>query len=226
VITVNSGTICSGNSFTITPGGAVTYTYSNGNPVATPTTITDYTVTGTDANSCVGTGTTVVVVNPSPVLAVNSPSVCYGSTAVLTTTVTTAGTPPYIYGWSNGGTTYSTSVSPLANTQYSVNLADANGCTTSTVSSVTILVNDDISGAIYDTTTVSGVQPVMHGTVYLYAQQSASTAIDTTGILSNVISTPVTAGGLYNFSQVAAGNYYIKAEADTHYYHGAVATYL
>lgn len=42
-ITVNSRSICAGNSFTINPSGANTYTFSNGS-VVTPTSNTSYTV--------------------------------------------------------------------------------------------------------------------------------------------------------------------------------------
>jgi len=233
-ITSNSATICYGNTTTLNASGGLSsanYTWTPGGTITTaltasPTSTTIYTVGGTDANGCVGTGTTVVIVNPSPVLAVNSPSICYGSTAVLTTTVTTAGTPPYIYGWSNGGTTYSTSVSPLTNTQYNASLTDANGCTASTVSSVSVLSNNDISGTIYDTTTVSGIHPIISGFVYLYPQQSSSSAIDTTSLLSGVMSTSITPAGSYTFGQMPAGNYYLKAEANIVNYPGEVATYL
>jgi ankyrin repeat protein len=60
-ITVNSGSVCVGNSYTISPGGATTYTYSSGSAVVTATAaVTDYTVTGTDGNGCVNTATVEV----------------------------------------------------------------------------------------------------------------------------------------------------------------------
>jgi hypothetical protein len=61
-ITVNSGTVCVGNSFTITPSGANTYTYSSGNAIITPivAATTNYTVSGTNGNGCVNTTTVSV----------------------------------------------------------------------------------------------------------------------------------------------------------------------
>ena len=53
VISVNSGIICSGNSFTITPSGANTYTIEGGNSVVSPTTNTSYTVIGTSTAGCI-----------------------------------------------------------------------------------------------------------------------------------------------------------------------------
>ncbi len=235
-ITANSATICQGASTVLTATGGVTannYTWTPGGVITTAltttaTSTTIYTVAGTDPNGCVGTGTSTLTINPTPVFVVNSPTICYGSTATLTSTIVTNGIPPYTYNWSNGATTVSTTVTPLATTQYGLNLMDANGCvgTGTNVANVTVVSNDDISGTIYDTTTVSGVHPITHGLVYLYTQQNASSAIDTTGLLATGISAQIQSNGSYTFNQVLGGNYYIKAEADTNFYHGSVATYL
>lgn len=59
VISVNSGSICSGNSFTITPGGAATYTIQGGNAVVSPTANATYTVMGTSSLGCVSASAAV-----------------------------------------------------------------------------------------------------------------------------------------------------------------------
>jgi len=51
-ITVNSGVICSGESFTINPTGANTYTIQGGNAVVSPTATSSYTVSGTSSSGC------------------------------------------------------------------------------------------------------------------------------------------------------------------------------
>ena len=51
-ITVNSGVICSGESFTINPTGANTYTIQGGNAVVSPTVTSSYTVSGTSSSGC------------------------------------------------------------------------------------------------------------------------------------------------------------------------------
>ena len=51
-ITVNSGAICAGQSFTINPTGANTYTIQGGNAVVSPSISTTYTVIGTSAAGC------------------------------------------------------------------------------------------------------------------------------------------------------------------------------
>ena len=52
-ITVNSGVICAGQSFTINPTGANTYTIQGGSAVVSPSINTTYTVIGTSTAGCV-----------------------------------------------------------------------------------------------------------------------------------------------------------------------------
>ncbi len=69
-IAVNSGSICVGNSFTISPGGANTYTYSGGSAVVSPTTNSTYSVSGTGLNGCISSSCAIsnVIVNNAPVI--------------------------------------------------------------------------------------------------------------------------------------------------------------
>jgi len=52
-ISVNSGTICMGESFTLSASGANTYTYSGGSNIVSPTINTNYSVTGTSTAGCI-----------------------------------------------------------------------------------------------------------------------------------------------------------------------------
>ena len=58
-VSVNSGTICSGNSFTILPTGASTYTYSSGTNIVSPATLTSYSITGSNVFGCISTNTAI-----------------------------------------------------------------------------------------------------------------------------------------------------------------------
>lgn len=73
-VTVSNGTICAGESFTINPSGATTYTYSGGSAVVAPTTNTTYVITGSNG-SCSSTKNVTVTLNAKPTTALNiSPS--------------------------------------------------------------------------------------------------------------------------------------------------------
>jgi hypothetical protein len=95
-------TICQGNSTTLNPTGANTYSWDNGigaveSPVVSPTANTTYTVTGTGTNGCTNTAQVAIAVNPVLSAAFNYP----------TSTVCTSGgnvTPSF----SNPGTFSST----------------------------------------------------------------------------------------------------------------------
>lgn len=61
-VSVNSGTICIGNSFSITPSGAATYSIEGGNSIVNPTITTSYTVTGYSTNGCLSSNTATCLV--------------------------------------------------------------------------------------------------------------------------------------------------------------------
>ena len=135
-ITVNSATICVGSSATLTANGANTYVWSSSATGATispsPTTVTVYTVTGTNANNCINTATSTVIVNPLPIVTVNNATICGGANATLTAT----GANTYI--WNTSATGAIISVSPTVTTNYTVTGADINGCINESVSVVNV----------------------------------------------------------------------------------------
>lgn len=116
-ISVNSGAICSGKSFTIVPSGAASYFISGGASVVSPTASINYSVTGTSSLGCASTNTatSVVTVNSLPVLSISGSSVVCNSASIVQT-VSGANT----YSWSTGALTASVSVTPSASTVYSV----------------------------------------------------------------------------------------------------------
>lgn len=146
-LTVNSSTICSGATTTITAAGATTYSWNTGattsSIMVSPFTTTTYTVTGTSLG-CSSTKTVTVTVNTSPVAGMNSNSpVCVGSSINFVNTST--GTI-VSYSWSgpngfvstlqNPSITNATSV--MAGT-YSQTVTASNGCTNSAI--VNVIVN-------------------------------------------------------------------------------------
>ncbi|MBC7861753.1 MAG: gliding motility-associated C-terminal domain-containing protein [Bacteroidia bacterium] len=137
-VTANGGIICNGQSATISASGASTYVWSNSatgaNTSVSPTSTTNYTVTGTDANSCVNTATASVTVNPLPVINISPLTVCSNQSGTITASGAVS------YSWSTGASGPSISVANLsANTTYTVNGTDGNNCTNA--NTVTVQVN-------------------------------------------------------------------------------------
>lgn len=139
----NPTAVCLGNNLILTGGGAVSYTWSSGvnDGVAfTPTTTADYTVTGTDANSCVNTATINVVVNSLPNVTLSyapNDTICIGDFVTLN------GSGAVAYTWT-GGITDGTAFSPTVTATYTVTGTDNNLC--SDTASVQIVVNSCSTG--------------------------------------------------------------------------------
>jgi hypothetical protein len=140
-ITVNSGAICSGNSFTITPSGASTYTYSGGSAVVSPTANSTYTVTGSNAG-CVGTPVlSNVTVNPIPTLSAissNSNYICTGNSATLTASGAST------YTWNTSANTAIIVISPTVTTNYTVTGTNTLNCSASAIISQSVSPCTDI----------------------------------------------------------------------------------
>ncbi len=134
-ITVNSATICAGQSVVLTASGATTYTWNTGATTASisvsPTVATVYTVNGTQG-SCSGVQTSTVNVNSSTVVNVANASICSGNSATLTASGATN------YTWMPGGqTTTSIVVSPTINTTYTIT-GSTGACSGTTTANVNV----------------------------------------------------------------------------------------
>ena len=145
---IPNAAICEGFSTTLQPDAGLTsymWTPANGlhasnvaNPVASPTATTTYTLVATDANGCSDTTTTTVTVNSLSLAAPGDPFICIGSSASLSTT------PGLIsYTWTpTSGLSSTTIANPVANptatTTYTLVAVDANGCSDTTTSIVTV----------------------------------------------------------------------------------------
>ena len=84
----------------------------------------------------------ICLTNPPTVDLGENQTVYYGFgpwEAATITANTSGGVPPYTYLWSNGETTETICVSPTTTTDYSVQVTDANGCTTTGVANVEVI---------------------------------------------------------------------------------------
>lgn len=128
-VSVNSGAICSGSSFTMAPTGtANTYSFSGGSAVVSPTASASYTVTGTNTvTSCFNTAVSSVSVNATPVIGATTSAslICSGQTATLNATGATT------YTWAPAGSGSSITITPSVTTSYTVSGTNTLGCTSS-----------------------------------------------------------------------------------------------
>jgi hypothetical protein len=176
-ITVNSGTICSGKSFTITPSGANTYTIQGGSTIVSPATSTNYTVIGTSAAGCVSSApaTSSVTVNATPTITVNSGSICSGQSFTIIP---------------NGANTYtiqggSAIVSPVTNTNYAVSGTSSQGCVSSSPAITSVTVNA-LPTVIANTSNTIICGPPFQGTATITAS-GASTYVWNTSATTTAI---------------------------------------
>jgi gliding motility-associated-like protein len=118
-VTVNSPSICPGESTTLTANGANTYVWTETGETTqsitvTPVASTTYEVTGTDGNGCENTAISTVTLAGVLVINVTPQTICEGETTTLTASGATS------YTWNTGETTASITISPIINTNYTV----------------------------------------------------------------------------------------------------------
>jgi gliding motility-associated-like protein len=140
-ITIDDDALCTGESRTITPsvsntGG--TYLWSPGGqttPTITvsPNTTTLYSVEYT-ISGCTYVDDANLMVSQNPTLTLKDTAVCQGGSVVLIPTVNPAGGT---YSWSTSQTTPTITVSPIANSNYSITY-DNNGCIASASNTVNV----------------------------------------------------------------------------------------
>ncbi|PBQ33361.1 hypothetical protein CNR22_16770 [Sphingobacteriaceae bacterium] len=237
LIAVNSGTVCSGTSFTLTPSGALTYTYLNGSAVVSPTSTSSYSIIGKDGFGCASSipAIATISVTAPPSVTISGPNaVCSGST--ISQTVSGATT----YSWSTGSTNTSISISPTITTIYTVTGTDASsGCSntvTKTIAtgnppvinvnsgnicagaSFTLLPNGASAYTISNGMNfVSAVVSPTSNTSYYVSGTSALGCVSTSSAISNVIvnaaplisvnSGGICAGNIFTMTPTGASTY-------------------
>lgn len=175
VISVNSGSVCSGESFTISPAGAISYTFSSGNAIVTPVTTSSYSITGTNSAGCESTVTNTVTVNAVPTISINSGAICTGQSFTLVG----SGAGTYTY---EGGNAI---VSPTVNSSYTVTGTSPEGCASSNTAIATVSVNP------LPVVSVNGVSLICNGiSTTLTASGATTYSWNTTATTSTVLVSP------------------------------------
>jgi gliding motility-associated-like protein len=155
VASASPTSVCPGGSATLTANGAVGYTWQPGGSnaqfiIVSPIVSSVYTVSGSNANGCVSVTAVFLVVNPNPTITVSppAPTVCVGSSIVLTANGASS------YTWNPGNvTTQANTITPLSNAVYTVAGRNNNNCSGSgtvfiTVSALPTVVATAGSGTI------------------------------------------------------------------------------
>lgn len=185
VSTTTSASQCgaSDGSATASPsGGTQPYTYfwsPTGGTNSTENNLTagNYTVSVTDANSCVLSSNLTITDNSSLSVSLNSVSICEGESANLTAIPSTDGGT---YLWSsNNQTTQSILVSPATSTSYTVTYS-LNGCTASATATVDVSPFPIASVTVSDTTIHPGESVTLYafgGETYLWSTGETASQI-------------------------------------------------
>ncbi len=190
-------------------GGTIPYTIlwdvaaaSQTTPTASNLTAGTYGVTITDGTGCTASATVTITEPPLLIFNVNTyDPVCFGDCNGSLSAYVVGGTPAYSYSWLNsGGASVGTtdSISAMCDGTYTVNITDANGCTTSgsftitqpvpvaaTLTSTNVLCNAACDGTATITTS-AGVAP------FSYSWSNGATTSVNTGICAGPISVTVT----------------------------------
>jgi hypothetical protein len=183
IVAVNSGTICAGNTFTLVPSGAVSYTFTSGSNTVNPVSTTSYSVSGSNSLGCVSAAPAVanVTVFALPVVSVNSGSICNGGIFVFQP----SGALTYSFSGSNP-------VTPSVTTSYTVTGNNAAGCISQpAIGTVTVVALPSIVIA-------NAVQTLCAGQTTSFSATGAVTYTWSTGSSSSVLSlTPTANAGYY-----------------------------
>ncbi len=202
IVGVNSSTICSGQTAILNASGATSYTWSAGaissgisSANASPVITTTYTVTGT-TNSCVGSAIATVTVNSTPLISVNSPTICSGQTANL---VATGGAT---YTWTSGAVSTgggNATASPLTTASYTVT-GTTNGCSNTAVSAVTVNQTPLVTFSSNSLTICNGQTATLtaNGAASYSWSSGATSAGGNTATASPVLTTNYTVTGTTN----------------------------
>ena len=205
-ITVNSGTICAGQSFTMVPTGADTYSYSGGSDVVAPSSNATYTVTGTDAaTGCENTAISSVTVStlPSLMAMTTNTLLCTGETATLS--VMGAST----YTWSTTENTTDIVVTPTVQTTYTVDGTDANGCSNTTTITQDVSLCTGITSLVNDAST--NLYPNPNNGLFVI-ELTTTSKVTVTNALGQVVIVETFDAGKHsvNINNESTGVYFVK----------------
>ncbi len=181
-ITVNSPSVCIGNTATLTASGAANYTWSpstnlntnlGSTVISTSTVNATYTVMST-LSSCSNSAMASVTINPLPIVTVNSPTICAGDTGTLSASGAST------YTWSTGASTNSILVNPSSTSNYTVVGVSAASCVSQPiVATINVAPNPTVSVSGNETICIgqNTILKVNGATTYTWNTGDASASV-------------------------------------------------
>jgi gliding motility-associated-like protein len=191
-VIVPNDTVCLGDTAVLKATGAGTYKWSPGGAITDsikikPLINSNYSVIGT-LNGCKDTTVASVIVNPIPVVSVNNSAICIYDTAVITAT------GALNYSWNNGAALSSITVSPHADSNYTVIGKDINNCVDTATSHVTVYPLPAISVSPDTTICVGGQAVLTVGGGVKYLWNPTNDTVTSITVSPNFASTMYTVG--------------------------------
>lgn len=228
-VTANAPEVCAGFTLDITSapsGGTPGYTFNWAGPGGFTASVQNvsrpnativmsglYSVTVTDSKGCIGSTNVQAVVNPNPVVVLNAPVVCQGSTLEITATPS-GGEPGYSFSWTgpNGFTTVSQNISRINATVdmsglYSVTVTDNNGCVGFGNINATVEPKAKVGDFVWEDANGNGRQDAGEAGIN-GVQVTLYNAVDNSVVTSTTTSSRNAQPGYYEF-EVCKGSYYI-----------------
>lgn len=208
-VSVTSGSICIGNSFTMVASGANTYTFQGGNAVVSPTNNTSYSVIGTATNGCVSQNLAVsnITVNALPTVSAtsNSTLICVGQTASLSA----SGASTYI--WSTTSNNTVIAISPTITTSYTVTGTDGNGCVNTSLITQSVSACTSINQLTNSAFELNAYPNPFNNKLTIISNETNQPVLIYNALGSVVYSSTIqTTKTEINLSNQATGIYYIK----------------
>ncbi len=181
--TTSNSVICNGFTTSLNGTGANTYVWTNGvinGVVFSPTSTTNYTVTGTDGNGCQNTAQRTITVNALP----NVGSTTTNSVICIGFTTSLNGTGANTYVWSplvSNGTAFSPSITVI----YTVTGTDGNGCSNTALRTITVNPLPNVGSTTTNSMICLGFSTSLSGT-------GANSYVWTNGVFDAVAFSPTT----------------------------------
>ncbi|MBL7909630.1 MAG: T9SS type A sorting domain-containing protein [Bacteroidia bacterium] len=190
-ITVNSGSICNGSSFTVVPNGASSYLYMNSTTgsscIINPSSTINFSLIGTSVAGCTSTATSTIAVGALPNININSstggPSLCSGSSATLFA----GGASTYT--WVAGPNTSTYAISPTVFTTYTVIGTSSLGCSSSNTISMGILTTPTINISAVSSSICSGNSTTLNASganSYLWNTSATTSSISVSPLSTTI----------------------------------------